>query len=320
MTGTRRPPGVGKVTTNDWWPGPDQRRPGQLLGLPAPGRPWPRSWRRTRPGRRCRGERWRRTPTTPSPCCGRWPEHADREPASIRWSFVRHWGDARLIMIDSRAGRVLDEQRAPHGGRRGVRLDRGRDAPGGRGGGAAPDHRHIAALAAVHARSTTSSGGTRRSTCGTTAGGAGGWPRRCARPPTWSTGRRSGTPSSGSVPALTSVARGEHGRAPATRAGPLRRRPPRLRRRARPPGGPDRAGAPADRVAAAQPGAAPDPGGLPDRLEPARRRRFTGAAGAAGEGASRAALRVGEAGRPVLRQPDRRARARPAGRRGSCCR
>jgi phosphodiesterase/alkaline phosphatase D-like protein len=37
-------------------------------------------------------------------------EQADREPASIRWSFVRHWGDARLIMIDSRAGRVLEEQ------------------------------------------------------------------------------------------------------------------------------------------------------------------------------------------------------------------
>ena len=36
---------------------------------------------------------------------------ADAEPASIRWSYVRHWGDARLIMIDSRAGRVLDEQR-----------------------------------------------------------------------------------------------------------------------------------------------------------------------------------------------------------------
>jgi PhoD-like phosphatase len=37
-------------------------------------------------------------------------EAADAEPASIRWSFVRHWGNARLIMIDSRAGRVLDEQ------------------------------------------------------------------------------------------------------------------------------------------------------------------------------------------------------------------
>lgn len=37
-------------------------------------------------------------------------ERADTEPASIRWSYVRHWGDARLVMIDSRAGRVLDEQ------------------------------------------------------------------------------------------------------------------------------------------------------------------------------------------------------------------
>ncbi|MGY2064902.1 alkaline phosphatase D family protein [Blastococcus sp. SYSU DS0619] len=35
---------------------------------------------------------------------------ADAEPATIRWSFVRHWGDARLIMVDSRAGRVLEEQ------------------------------------------------------------------------------------------------------------------------------------------------------------------------------------------------------------------
>jgi hypothetical protein len=37
-------------------------------------------------------------------------ELADAEPATIRWSFVRHWGDARLVMIDSRAGRVLEEQ------------------------------------------------------------------------------------------------------------------------------------------------------------------------------------------------------------------
>src|SRR4051812_46055124 len=37
-------------------------------------------------------------------------ERADTEPASTRWSFVRHWGDARLVMVHSRAGRVLDEQ------------------------------------------------------------------------------------------------------------------------------------------------------------------------------------------------------------------
>jgi hypothetical protein len=35
---------------------------------------------------------------------------ADRDPGSIRWSYVRHWGDVRLVMVDSRAGRVLDEQ------------------------------------------------------------------------------------------------------------------------------------------------------------------------------------------------------------------
>jgi len=35
---------------------------------------------------------------------------ADEEPHTVRWSFVRHWGPARLIMVDSRAGRVLEEQ------------------------------------------------------------------------------------------------------------------------------------------------------------------------------------------------------------------
>jgi hypothetical protein len=38
-------------------------------------------------------------------------EQADADPASTRWSYVRHWGEARMIMIDSRAGRVLAEQR-----------------------------------------------------------------------------------------------------------------------------------------------------------------------------------------------------------------
>ena len=34
---------------------------------------------------------------------------ADAEPQTVRWSYVRHWGATRLIMIDSRAGRVLTE-------------------------------------------------------------------------------------------------------------------------------------------------------------------------------------------------------------------
>jgi hypothetical protein len=35
---------------------------------------------------------------------------ADTDPRSMRWSYVRHWGSARLIMLDSRAGRVLEEE------------------------------------------------------------------------------------------------------------------------------------------------------------------------------------------------------------------
>ncbi|QXG76919.1 alkaline phosphatase family protein [Modestobacter sp. L9-4] len=34
---------------------------------------------------------------------------ADTQPHTVRWSYVRHWGPARLIMVDSRAGRVLTE-------------------------------------------------------------------------------------------------------------------------------------------------------------------------------------------------------------------
>jgi len=34
---------------------------------------------------------------------------ADVEPHTVRWSYVRHWGPTRLIMVDSRAGRVLEE-------------------------------------------------------------------------------------------------------------------------------------------------------------------------------------------------------------------
>jgi hypothetical protein len=35
---------------------------------------------------------------------------ADRDPRAFRWSYVRHWGDVRMVVVDSRAGRVLDEQ------------------------------------------------------------------------------------------------------------------------------------------------------------------------------------------------------------------
>ena len=34
---------------------------------------------------------------------------ADTEPDTVRWSYVRHFGPARLIMVDTRAGRALEE-------------------------------------------------------------------------------------------------------------------------------------------------------------------------------------------------------------------
>src|SRR4051812_28198366 len=34
---------------------------------------------------------------------------ADEQPDTVRWSYVRHWGGARLIMVDTRAGRALEE-------------------------------------------------------------------------------------------------------------------------------------------------------------------------------------------------------------------
>ncbi len=36
-------------------------------------------------------------------------EGADGDPAAFRWSYVRHWDHVRLVMVDSRAGRVLAE-------------------------------------------------------------------------------------------------------------------------------------------------------------------------------------------------------------------
>ncbi|TYP86016.1 alkaline phosphatase D family protein [Blastococcus xanthinilyticus] len=49
------------------------------------------------------------TPADAEPLLREMAARADADPASVRWSFVRHWGDARLVMIDSRAGRVLEE-------------------------------------------------------------------------------------------------------------------------------------------------------------------------------------------------------------------
>ena len=41
----------------------------------------------------------------------RFAHTADRDPTAVRWSFDRTLGDSQLIVVDSRAGRVLDEGR-----------------------------------------------------------------------------------------------------------------------------------------------------------------------------------------------------------------
>ncbi|HEX2072551.1 MAG TPA: alkaline phosphatase D family protein [Geodermatophilus sp.] len=49
------------------------------------------------------------SPGDAGPLLQKLAETADREPRSMRWSYVRHWGEARMIMVDTRAARVLDE-------------------------------------------------------------------------------------------------------------------------------------------------------------------------------------------------------------------
>jgi RNA polymerase sigma factor (sigma-70 family) len=53
---------------------------------------------------------------------------ADREVAGARWSYKRDIGRTRIVVMDSRAGRVLEPGRALDGRRRGVGLHRGVDA------------------------------------------------------------------------------------------------------------------------------------------------------------------------------------------------
>jgi hypothetical protein len=49
------------------------------------------------------------TLTTPGPCCASSPTVHTGRPGGTRWSFHRDFGKVRLIMMDSRGGRVLEE-------------------------------------------------------------------------------------------------------------------------------------------------------------------------------------------------------------------
>ena len=130
-----------------------------------------------------------------------------------RWSFHRDFGRTRLVVVDSRAGRVLAEGR---------RADARRDAEWEwieeqlLGRLRPPRHRDLAAGPARRRACTTSRRGTRRSA---TAPGA-AWrrapARRSARPSTSSTGPRSSTASGGCRCCSRTSRPAVAGRAPAT--------------------------------------------------------------------------------------------------------
>ena len=220
------------------------------------------------------GRRRVRPSWTPSRCSARWPSCADTEPASIRWSYVRHWGDARLIMIDSRAGRVLEET-----SRR--MLDDAEfewvEAAMRRAVDEGVEHLILGTSLpwllphAIHNLERWNETLNVRH--------LGRWRGRLAEAVRQASDLEHWAAFGHSFErlgaALTSVARGEHGRAPASAlvlSGDVHHAYAAEVVR---PTGLDGAGAPADRLAAAQPGPAPDPGGLQDRLEPRGRGRLT---------------------------------------------
>ena len=94
---------------------------------------------------------------------------ADREAdgaKGARWSYRRDFGPVRLLVIDSRCGRILD------GGHRSMLSEAEFDWVEAQLGGDydAPADRHVAALAAAQGNSTTSRPGTSCSATGIAAG------------------------------------------------------------------------------------------------------------------------------------------------------
>ena len=193
---------------------------------------------------------------------------------------MRHWGDARLIMIDSRAGRVLEEQH-----RRMLDEDEFAwvEAAMRRAVDEGVEHLILGTSLpwllphAIHNLERWNETLNVRHH-GRWRGRLAEKVRQAADLEHWAAFGHSFERLGA---ALTAVARGEHGRAPATAlvlsgdvhhayAAELVR-----------PGDLDAPGAPADRLPAAQPGAAPHPGRLQDRLEPggAPVHRAPGAAG-----------------------------------------
>ncbi len=83
----------------------DRQRSDVVLGPPAPGQPLPR-----RAGRRPR-VRGGQTSPDGTEALRRFAAETDADPARTRWSYRRVFGRVRLVMVDTRAARVLAEER-----------------------------------------------------------------------------------------------------------------------------------------------------------------------------------------------------------------
>ena len=240
-----------------------------VLGLPAPRQPLAGGPRRRRAlpagARRRRGRR---------AAAARVRDRSRREAdghKGARWSYRRDFGDVRLLVIDSRCGRILDDDDRSMVGR--TRSSTGSSASR-RAGVRPPAGRHLAALAAppgaarhrVVERGAVPTGRAGRRWRASA--------RSCAGPPTSSTGRRSGSPSTGWPSCSAARSRRPRGvRPPSTRDGlrAVRRRAPPVRRRGELAGRRWQRGLPADLLAGAQLRAGQRADGLPDRLEPGGR-------------------------------------------------
>ncbi len=90
----------------------DHGRAGVVLGLPAPRQP--------HPDERADDAIWQRIDAHDgddeldlTDTLDAFAERADQEPVAYRWSYARDLGQARLVVVDSRAARVLDPTSAP---------------------------------------------------------------------------------------------------------------------------------------------------------------------------------------------------------------
>ena len=164
--------------------------------------------------------------------CASFAQAADREADGAKgamWSYRRDLGRVRLLVIDSRCGRILADGQRSMVGEAEFALDRG----AGRGRRLRPPgRRHIPAVAAPRALHDIESG-TRRISAGSPRPAAWrGSASGCGGRSTSSTGRRSASSFDRLTRLFARIGRGDHGEPAAghdLRA--LRRRPPQLRRR-----------------------------------------------------------------------------------------